>query len=246
MKFRNFSWTCSGMIIVTFFVHLIMSHLFRDWYEIAPFRHSVHKYINNDFLEVAHSHSGFSSAFPGRIGIWKCFSFRRGEKRKKTTRRNKGIAPTANSTHTCRRRRDLKPGHIGGRRVLSTLCHPLFWKRLALKLWQNTELTPAILFWFFMSYALGREYNVIIRDSEPMRLLETPRSLSVYNILILRFLNRLIITKLTLKGSPSSTTQLNFCSGTLRLSGSYTEKLPITVPTGLFSRTWNIKKDLVT
>ena len=154
--------------------------------------------------------------------------------------------PTTNSTHTCRRRRDLNPGHIGGRRVLSTLCHPLFWKIFALKLWLNTELTPAILFWFFMFYAWDSEYNVIIRDSEPVRLLETPRSLSVYNILILRFLNRLITTKLTLKGSPSSTTQLNFCSGTLRLSGSYTEKLPITVPTGLFSRTWNIKKDLVT
>ena len=154
--------------------------------------------------------------------------------------------PTTDSTHTCRRRRDLNPGHIGRRRVLSTLCHPLFWKLLALKLWQNTELRSAILFWFYMFYALGGEYNVIIRDSEPMRFLETPRSLSVYYILILRFLNRLIINKLTLKGSPSSTTQLNFCSGTLRLSGSYTDKLPITVPTGLFSRTWNMKENLVT
>ena len=97
-----------------------------------------------------------------------------------------------------------------------------------------------------MFSALGGEYNVVIRDSEPTRLLETPRSLSVYNILILTFLNHGIINKLTLKGSPSSTTQLNFCSGTLRLSGSYTDKLPITVPKGLFSRTWNIKEDLVT
>ena len=33
--------------------------------------------------------------------------------------------PTTNSTHIWRRRRDLNPGHIGGRRVLSTLSHPL-------------------------------------------------------------------------------------------------------------------------
>ena len=33
--------------------------------------------------------------------------------------------PTTNSTHIWRRRRDLKPGHIGGRQVLSPLRHPL-------------------------------------------------------------------------------------------------------------------------
>ena len=32
--------------------------------------------------------------------------------------------PTTNSTHMWRRRRDLNPGHIGGRRALSPLCHP--------------------------------------------------------------------------------------------------------------------------
>ena len=32
--------------------------------------------------------------------------------------------PTTNSTHIWRRRRDLNPGHIGGRRVLSPLRHP--------------------------------------------------------------------------------------------------------------------------
>ena len=140
----------------------------------------------------------------------------------------------------------FEPGSHGGRRMLLPLRHPLFWKLLTLKLWQNTELTAAILFWFYIFSAVGGEYNVTNRDSEPTRLLETPRSLSVYNILILSFLNQGIINKLTSKGSPSSTTQLNFCSGTLRLSGSYTDKLPITVPTGLFSRTWNIKEHLVT
>ena len=32
--------------------------------------------------------------------------------------------PTTNLTHTWRRRRDLNPGHIGGRRALSPLRHP--------------------------------------------------------------------------------------------------------------------------
>ena len=31
---------------------------------------------------------------------------------------------TTNSTHIWRRRRDLNPGHIGGRRVLSPVHHP--------------------------------------------------------------------------------------------------------------------------
>ena len=34
--------------------------------------------------------------------------------------------PTTNSTHMWRRRRDLNPGHVGGRRVLSPLRHPYF------------------------------------------------------------------------------------------------------------------------
>ena len=36
----------------------------------------------------------------------------------------KGTEPTTNSTHIRRRRRDLNPGHSGGRRVLSPLRHP--------------------------------------------------------------------------------------------------------------------------
>ena len=35
-----------------------------------------------------------------------------------------GREPTTNSTHIWRRRRDLNPGHIAGRRVLSLLRHP--------------------------------------------------------------------------------------------------------------------------
>ena len=33
--------------------------------------------------------------------------------------------PTTNSTHIWRRRQELNPGHIGGRRVLSPQRHPL-------------------------------------------------------------------------------------------------------------------------
>ena len=39
-----------------------------------------------------------------------------------------GREPTTNSTHIWRRRRDLDPGHIGGRRVLSPLRHSLILK----------------------------------------------------------------------------------------------------------------------
>ena len=35
-----------------------------------------------------------------------------------------GREPTTNATHVWLRRRDLNPGHIGGRRVLSPLRHP--------------------------------------------------------------------------------------------------------------------------
>ena len=37
----------------------------------------------------------------------------------------KSREPTTNSTHKLRRRRDLNPGNIGGRRALSPLRHPL-------------------------------------------------------------------------------------------------------------------------
>ena len=52
--------------------------------------------------------------------------------------------------------------------------------------WQNTQFMTAILFCFIFTPSRG-EYLVIVRDSEPIRLLESPRSLSVY-ILILYIL----------------------------------------------------------
>ena len=57
------------------------------------------------------------------------------------------------------------------------------------------EFTPAILFLFGLCiiHSEGGKQCSLARDSEPMRLLKTPRSLSVY-ILILR----LSLTSLTL------------------------------------------------
>ena len=63
---------------------------------------------------------------PDRIRIWNCWFLRRGENRS-TRKKNlleQGREPTTNSTHIWRRRRDLNPGHIGGRRALSPLRHP--------------------------------------------------------------------------------------------------------------------------
>ena len=42
-----------------------------------------------------------------------------------------GREPTTNSSHRWRRRRDLNPGHIGGRRALSPRRHPLLPKNSA-------------------------------------------------------------------------------------------------------------------
>ena len=42
-----------------------------------------------------------------------------------------GREPTTNSTHIWRRRRDLNPGHIGGRQVLSPLRHPCFPRKIS-------------------------------------------------------------------------------------------------------------------
>ena len=39
-----------------------------------------------------------------------------------------GKGPTTTSTHIWRRQRDLNPGHIDGRRVLSPLRHPLLYQ----------------------------------------------------------------------------------------------------------------------
>ena len=47
--------------------------------------------------------------------------------------------PTTNSTHIWRWCRNLNPDHIGGRRVLSPMCHPLLPKHIFLILGVSTE-----------------------------------------------------------------------------------------------------------
>ena len=46
-----------------------------------------------------------------------------------------GREPTTNSTHIWRRRQDLNPGHIDGRRALSPLRHPCSPKSLHPRMW---------------------------------------------------------------------------------------------------------------
>ena len=66
-------------------------------------------------------------------------------------------------------------------KVISTWIFLYFLKAFTTKLWHlNTQFLTAILFCFIPFTAWRGEYNVIVRDSEPMRLLESPRSLSVY------------------------------------------------------------------
>ena len=63
---------------------------------------------------------------PDRIGIWKCWFLRRGENRStwRKTSRSPGREPTTNLTHIWHQRRELNPGHIGGRQALLPLRHP--------------------------------------------------------------------------------------------------------------------------
>ena len=62
----------------------------------------------NSYLEEVHLQNGSSPTIPARTGIWKCWSFRRGENR--STRieasRKKG------ENQIWRRRQDLNPGHF--------------------------------------------------------------------------------------------------------------------------------------
>ena len=58
-------------------------------------------------------------------GIWKCWfcgGRKTGESGEKPS--EQGREPTTNSTHIRHRDRESNPGHMGGRRALSPLCHP--------------------------------------------------------------------------------------------------------------------------
>ena len=67
----------------------------------------------------------FVYLIPDRIRIWKCWFQKRADNRStwRKTSRSKGENEQKVNPHMARRR-NLNPGHIGGRRVLSPLLHP--------------------------------------------------------------------------------------------------------------------------
>ena len=69
-----------------------------------------------------------------------------------------GREPTSNSTHIWSRHRDLNPGHIGGRRVLSPLRHPcspidLFSLYILFSQYRSCDNTPENCFFQISSYS---------------------------------------------------------------------------------------------
>ena len=67
--------------------------------------------------------------------------------------------PTTNLTHIWRRRRDFNPGHIGWRRALSPLRHPL----LPVKV--HHQMLPLFVFNYFGSHTEG----ILIHKSFPAK-----------------------------------------------------------------------------
>ena len=62
---------------------------------------------------------------PDRIGIWKCWFLSREEKPEDLEKKKPGARRrTNNKLNPHMTPRESNPGHIGGRRVLSPLCHP--------------------------------------------------------------------------------------------------------------------------
>ena len=88
----------------------------------------------------------FVYLIPGRIGIWKRWFF---EERGKPEYAEKNLSeqrrePTTNLTHIWRLRRDLNPGHIGGRRTLSPLRHPLL-PEMYKKTWSSWKVVVLLI-----------------------------------------------------------------------------------------------------
>ena len=101
--------------------------------------------INND-LEVAHPQSGSSPTWFlvelefGNVVFGERGKLEYPEKNLSEKRRE----PTTNSTHMRRRRWDLNPGQINGRRVLSPLRHPLLPKEGENRLGSVAKLNEGI------------------------------------------------------------------------------------------------------
>ena len=149
-----------GIVRVCFFLLIFFSEKFSTWVWRLPFAINVNLNLSND-LQVAHPHSGSSSTWFlvelefGNVGFWgEGKTGVPGEK----PRRAKETEPTTNSTHIWRRRRDLNPGHIGGRRVLSLLGHPcspidLFSWYILFSQKRSCDNTPKNCFFQISSYS---------------------------------------------------------------------------------------------
>ena len=91
-------------------------------------------------------------------------------------------------------------------KVINTWVFLYFQKVLTMKRSQNTQFTTAILFCLILTAQRG-EYNVIVRDSEPIRLLESLRSLSVYILNIHVYIPEFLKTGLAKISTHSTTWQ---------------------------------------
>ena len=87
---------------------------------------------DDDDLEVAHPQSGSPpTGFQIELEMEMLVFEERGKPEyPEENLSEQGREPTTNSTHIWRRHRDLNPGHIGGRRALSPLRHPLLPNKL--------------------------------------------------------------------------------------------------------------------
>ena len=89
-----------------------------------PRQTCTNKLINND-LQVAYPYSGSDSWSNWNLEML-VFEERGKPEYPEKNLSEQGREPTTNSTHILRRRLDLNPGHIGGRRVLSPLHHTCY------------------------------------------------------------------------------------------------------------------------
>ena len=74
-------------------------------------------------MQVAHPHSGSDSWSNWNLEML-VFEERGKPEYPEKNLSEQGREPTTNSTHVWRRRRDLNPGQISGRRMISPLRHP--------------------------------------------------------------------------------------------------------------------------
>ena len=86
-----------------------------------------------------------------------------------------GREPTTNSTHIWRRRRDLNPGHIGGRRVRLTTAPPLPPKELTPDCFLLETAQRRISLIIIEKHLLGlTAYRVALTQLHAIKTLDSP------------------------------------------------------------------------